>query len=149
MGPASLDIGGSLAVGIYDPIGQKITWSTGFTWNGTANPTMVNNGPFVSGFLHLDATSEPLYITSTNMTSFGSSLGPQGENIILRKINPDSNYGGFANLIIDHLQNDLDCVDCGGVVLKTLRIKLTNSYGELINLHGSNWSFSVVFKETM
>ena len=104
-------------------------------------------GPFISGFLHLDSQSEPLYITSTNMTSFGSSLGPRGENIILRKISPDSNYGGFGNLIIDHLQNDLDSFDCGGLILKTLKIRLTNSYGEVINLHGSNWSFSVVFKE--
>ena len=82
------------------------------------------------------------------MSSLGSSLGPRGENIILRKITSDSaDYGGFGSLILDKLQNDLEYYECGGVSLKTLRIRLTNSAGETINLNGYNWSFSVIFQE--
>ena len=54
--------------------------------NFTPPSTPIGNGAFVSGLLHLTGQSEPLYITSTNMSSLSSSLGPRGENIILRKI---------------------------------------------------------------
>ena len=106
-----------------------------------------NLGTFRSGFLHLDGLSEALYITSPNMTSFGTSMGPRGEHTIMRKISPDSNYGGFGNLIIDHLQNELDYFVTGGMTLKTLKIKLVNAYGEVVNLNGTNWSFSIMLQD--
>ena len=74
-------------------------------------------------------------------------MGTRGEHTIMRKISPDSNYGGFGNLIIDHLQNELDYFVTGGMTLKTLKIKLVNAYGEVVNLNGTNWSFSIMLQD--
>ena len=103
-------------------------------------------GAFVSGVLDLTGMSQPLYIVSPNMTSFGTALGPRGEHTIMRKVSADSDYGGFGGLMLDTLQNEQDYFVCGGLTLKRLKIKLVNSHGQPINLNGTDWSFSIVFQ---
>ena len=82
------------------------------------------------------------------MTAFGTSQGPLGEHTIMRCICPnDASYGGFGGHIIDTLQNEQDYFVCGGSTLKTLRFKLMTITGQIINLNGANWSFSIIFQD--
>ena len=104
-------------------------------------------GAFVSGVLDLTGMSQPLYIVSPNMTSFGTALGPRGEHTIMRKVSADADYGGFGGLMLDTLQNEQDYFVCGGLTLKRLKIKLVNNHGQPINLNGTDWSFSIVFQD--
>ena len=47
-----------------------------------------------TGYLQLDGHM-PLYITSPQLTSFGSTLGPRGEHMICKKVNAQSlGFGG-------------------------------------------------------
>ena len=74
-------------------------------------------------------------------------MGPLGEHTIMRCICPDSDYGGFGGHIVDTLQNEQDYFVCGGSTLKTIRFFLMTSTGQIINLNGANWSFSVIFQD--
>jgi len=124
--------------------GTELVLSGGAAWQGTPTPTPVVR----SGFLNLHGRGEPLYLASPNLTSFGTSLGPRGEQTFLRKINPDPSYGGFGHVIVDVLQNEQDYFVCGGSnIIKTLEIQLVNSYGEVVPLNGTNISFSIVFQD--
>ena len=106
-----------------------------------------NMGSFLSGVLDLTGQSPPLYIASPNMTAFGTSMGPIGEHTIMRCICPDGDYGGFGGHIVDTLQNEQDYFVCGGATLKTLRFCLMDSTGQIVNLNGANWSFSIIFQD--
>ena len=70
------------------------------------------------------------------------NIGPRGERNILKKVIVTSGYG---NIITDSLLNTDDFTDCSRQQLKTLDFRLTDVYGNPMNLHGSNISFSVVF----
>ena len=104
-------------------------------------------GPWVTGFLDLTGMGQPLHIVSPNMTSFGTSMGPRGEHTIMRKVNPDSDHGGFGGHIVGTLQNEQDYFICGGLTLKTLSIQLVSSEGRVMDLNGANWSFSIIFQD--
>ena len=88
-----------------------------------------------------------MFLASPNLTSFGTSLGPRGEQTFLRKINPDPSYGGIGHAIVDVLQNEQDYFVAGGSSLKTLQFRLVNSHGETIDLRGGHLSFSIMFQD--
>ena len=44
-------------------------------------------GTLVSGFLNLLGESVPVYITCPTIGAFGTSMGPRGENIFIKKLN--------------------------------------------------------------
>ena len=55
--------------------------------------------------------------------------------------------GGFGGHIVDTLQNEQDYFVCGGSTLKTLRFQLITSTGQIVNLNGADWSFSIIFQD--
>ena len=98
---------------------------------------------FETNFLNLLGESVPLYITSPSLTSFGTSMGPRGEHIIVRKINAKAPFG---QVIVDILHTDQDYFMCGGSTIKTIQINLVNSFGHKMNLQ-ADWSLSIVFQQ--
>ena len=125
-----------------------------WTWTKTTTQTFPSGSPpgnfgsFLSGILDLTGQSPPLFLISPTMTAFGTSQGPLGEHTIMRCICPnDASYGGFGGHIVDTLQNEQDYFLCGGSTLKTLRFQLMTSTGQIINLNGANWSFSIIFQD--
>lgn len=96
--------------------------------------------PYLSGALILQPFNN-IYIHSTNLGNY-NSIGPMGEQTIVKKIPVSADYN---HMIFDQcvLYNDYN--DCGGQTIKTLYFKLLSSRGEIIPLHGCNWSFSIVF----
>ena len=101
------------------------------------------NRPWESGIIDIDHENQPLYITSTNMCMFNSSMGPRGEHIYLRRIGASAPFGSTLR---DQLQTDLDYFVCAGEAIKTLHFRLVNARGATVNLNGSDWSFAVIFQ---
>ena len=86
----------------------------------------------------------PLCITSPQLTSFGSTLGPRGEHTICKKVNAQSN--GFGGMILGMTQHEQDHIICGSANLQTLTFKLVNARGQVVNLNGGHMSFSILFQ---
>ena len=82
-----------------------------------------------------------IYISSPNLSSF-STLGPQGQCNIIKKIPVSSEYG-FT--IIDNVIAPHDWIDVSKQLLKTLEFRLSDAYGKTINLRGMPISFSLIF----
>ena len=101
------------------------------------------NRPWVSGILDIDHENQPLYITSTNMCMFNSSMGPRGEHIYLRRIGASAPFGSTLR---DQLQTDLDYFVCAREAIKTLHFRLVNARGATVNLNGADWSFAIIFQ---
>ena len=128
------------------------------TWSGTAfegqSPMTCNmmlrntipatsskTVPFVSGFVDTLAHHN-IYISSPNLGSF-QNLGPRGERNILKKVVVNVPFGG---MITETLINPDDCTDCSKQLLKTLEFKISDIYGNAMQLHGAPVSFSLVFR---
>ena len=97
---------------------------------------------YETGFLDL-LNTHSVYIRSPNLGSF-SSIGARGESDIIKKIPVSSSYGF---LIIDSVVSNHDKIDVSRQTLKTLEFRLTNVRGQVINLHGSHISFSLIFSQ--
>lgn len=131
------------------------------TWSGTSydinNPRSFNetlrntdgttliyddNTPYTSGFIDILAGKHYLYLISSNLGSY-TSLGPKGERNIVKKIMVTQNYG--YNTVESASFSGDDYIDVSKQSLKTLQFKLQDAFGNVVNLNGSNFSFSVVF----
>ena len=82
-----------------------------------------------------------IYILSPNLSSF-STLGPRGEGSIIKKIPVTTEYG-FT--IIDNVVAPHDWIDVSKLLLKTLEFRLSDAFGNTIDLRGSPISFSLIF----
>lgn len=107
---------------------------------GTASPTYNKVVPYVSGSVMLQPFNN-IYIHSTNLGNY-STIGAMGERTIVKKIPVSADYN---HMIFDQCVLINDYNDCGGQTIKTLYFKLLSSRGDVIPLHGCNWSFSIVF----
>ena len=82
-----------------------------------------------------------LYITSPNLGNF-TTLGPNGQTSILKKVPVNANYNC---MIFDGITSSNDFLDCSKQTLQNLEFRIENSRGEIINLHGQEISFSIIF----
>ena len=95
---------------------------------------------FESEFLDL-LTIHNIYMHCPNLGHF-NSVGVRGENSIIKKIPVSSGYG---YQILDSVVSPHDKMDVSRQNIKTLHFILKDVYGNAIDLHGSNYSFSLVF----
>ena len=95
---------------------------------------------FESGFLDL-TNIHNIYISSPNLGSF-STLEPQGECNIIKKVPVSSDYGYsiFDNVVASH-----DYIDVSKQLLSIIEFKMSSARGDVIPLHGSHASFSICF----
>ena len=82
-----------------------------------------------------------LYITSPNLGNF-TTLGPNGQTSILKKVPVNANYNC---MVFDGMTSSNDFLDCSKQTLQNLEFRIENSRGEVINLHGQEISFSIIF----
>jgi len=81
-----------------------------------------------------------IYITSPQ---FGrNSFGPKGERNILKKLVVNAPFGG---LVTESWLNDQDYTDCSKHLLRTLEFRITDSYGNTLELNGGHVSFTLIF----
>ena len=97
------------------------------------------SNPFTSGFLQL--THNNVYLSSPNLGTY-TTLGARGESNILKKVPVISGYG---YLIVDQYTSNHDFLDCSEQTLSTLEFNIRDVEGNILNLHGYNVSFSIVF----
>ncbi len=82
-----------------------------------------------------------IYISSSNLSSF-TTLGPLGQNNIIKKVPITSDYG---SVIYDNVVANHDWFNVSKLLLKTLEFRLSDAYGNTIDLKGTSISFSLIF----
>ena len=106
------------------------------------SPVYSNSNPFVSGFLNLLCIRN-LYLHSPNLSSF-TTYGGNGESNIIKKIPVTSDFG---YIIVDNFTSTHDWLDCSGMTINNVEFQLRDVRGNLVPLHDSNVSFSIVFSK--
>ena len=85
-----------------------------------------------------------IYIKSSILSNF-SNMGPTGERDIVSKIITNAMYG---DVIIYHNYLSEDYVDVSNRTLKNVDFRITDVNNNLLELNGSNISFSLLFMST-
>ena len=98
------------------------------------------SSPWKSGMLNLQGF-RGLYISSSTLSNY-DTLGPQGENSIVKKIITNADFG---YLVIDQSVSAHDYLGCARMTLNTIDFQIRDVRGNLIPLHDSPVSFTIVF----
>jgi len=96
--------------------------------------------PWVSGMLNLQGFRS-LYISSSTLSNY-DTLGPQGENSIIKKVITNADFG---YLIVDQVVSDHDYLHCERMTLNTIDFQIRDVRGNFVPLHDSPVSFTIVF----
>ena len=142
---------------------KLIGYVDGYGWDGSWNGipfdsdnsknanTLIGNydepGVAFSGLVQLNTQYADLqlvrniYIHSANLGSY-KTIGPQGESTIIKKVPVNANPN---SMIFSSVTSSSDYLDCSRQTLKTISFELKDAHGRIINLHGANVSFSIVF----
>jgi hypothetical protein len=108
--------------------------------NYSDNTMYSSSKPYESDFLNLQSINN-IYISSPNLGNF-TTIGPRGEESIIRKVPVSSEFG---YMMIDRNSSNHDYLECSKLALKTIEFNLRDSKGRIVPLHGSNVSFSIIF----
>jgi len=81
-----------------------------------------------------------IYMRSPNLSSF-NTIGCNGESNIIKKIPVNAPPG---EMITSYITSSTDYLDCSNATWKTVEIQLNDVNGNEINLHGVNFSFSIL-----
>ena len=91
---------------------------------------------------HVDiAGTRVLHLTSANFGHY-SSLGPRGESDIIRQVMVSEGNGSY---ITDRLANPFEHIECAGQQLQSLKFKLTDGNGTVVDMKGRSIAFSIIF----
>ena len=82
-----------------------------------------------------------VYLSSPTLSSY-STLGPRGENKIIKKVPVTFDYG---SMIFDSVVAGHDWVTVSKILLKTLEFRLSDAYGRTIDFHGIPVSLPLIF----
>ena len=96
--------------------------------------------PWVSGMINLQGFRS-VYISSSTLSNY-DTLGPQGENNMIKKVITDADFG---YLIIDQVVSDHDYLGCARMTLNTIDFQIRDVRGNFIPFHDSPVSFTIIF----
>jgi len=117
----------------YDP--SNLRTCNGVIGNDKFDPFL---NMWTSGFV--DTLSiHSIYITSPQFNN--NSLGPRGERNILKKLVTNSVFGDF---ITDHNFNEQDYSLCSNNLFQQTEFRITDVYGNPLDLHGKHVSFALI-----
>ena len=105
--------------------------------NNTIKPMF---GYYTSGYVDLFPIRN-LYIVSQTLGTY-NSVSSKGEWSIIKKVPV---RGSYNEMIYDQTVLGMDYLDCSNQSLLSIDFKIKDSYGNVINLHGNHWSFSIIF----
>ncbi len=108
---------------------------------GNYTPSL-NSSDWKSGYITLLALRN-IYLSCSELSD-ARQLGATGTYNIIKKIPINAPFGSviYDNEIINN-----DYINVSNRVLRTLRFKLVNSYGNVVDLNNVNCSFSLTFVE--
>ena len=99
-----------------------------------------NNSPFISGYIDM-IPRRNLYLCCSGLGNF-NTMTLNGNRNVVKKIPVNANPG---EMIFDQTVTGMDYLDCSGQTLSRISFQLKDAYGNVINLHGNHFSFSLVF----
>ena len=134
-----------LATGLNNTwTGPTYNWTTPNSCNDIITNrrinTQVGGAPFVSGMLNLNGF-RALYISSSTLSNY-NTLGPKGENNIIKKIPVNADFGYIC---VDQHVSDHDFLPVERMTLNTVDFQVRDVRGNLVPFHGSPISFTIVF----
>ena len=142
--PDTIDVAGSpwLSAWTGPSFDPKNTQDMNEMINNYAGPSVFATTitPFKSSYVDLQSNKN-VYLHSGILSSFGT-CGVLGERTVLKKIPVNV---GNNQMIIDNITSSSDWLDCSKMTLKTLDFQIKNVKGQIIPLHNTNVSFSIVF----
>ncbi len=95
-----------------------------------------------SGFVDLRRI-HTLYLHSPSFGAY-NSVGPRGERTIIAKIPCPVGYGQLVSYQSSASEHDF--IEAGVSGLTTLRLELRDAGGRLLDLHGTQWSATLLFE---
>ena len=99
-----------------------------------------NNIDFVSGYVDL-VPIRNLYLSCSGMGNF-NTMTVSGDRNIIKKIPVNASPG---DLIFDQTVTGMDYLDCSRQTLSRISFQLKDIHGNIVDLHGNHFSFSIVF----
>jgi hypothetical protein len=91
---------------------------------------------------HIDiAGVRVLFLASPNFGAY-NCLGPRGESDYIRQIMVNESFSGY---ITDKLNHPAEYIDCGGAQLQSLRFRLVDGNGAVVDMKGRSIAFSIIF----
>ena len=105
----------------------------------TKTIAITNNEPYEE-YIDLH-TIRNLYMHSSALGSY-NIISNFGQDTIIKKIPITSN---FNEMLFDGVRDGFDCIDLTRRSLNRIDFKLTDSFGNIINLNRNHFSFSIVF----
>ena len=104
----------------------------------TAN--LLSGLPF---YTYLDLhTTRNLYLNSSRLGSY-NTVSNFGCDTIIKKIPVRFNYN---EMLFDGSESGYDYLDVSKRSLRRIDFRLQDAFGNVINLNGNHWSFSLVFQ---
>jgi hypothetical protein len=82
-----------------------------------------------------------LFLASSNFGAY-NCLGPRGESDYIRQIMVNESFSGY---ITDKLNHPAEYIDVGGAQLQSLRFRLVDGTGEVVDMKGRSIAFSIIF----
>jgi hypothetical protein len=82
-----------------------------------------------------------LFLASSNFGAY-NCLGPRGESDYIRQIMVNESYSGY---ITDQLNHPAEYIDVSGQQLQSLRFRLVDGSGSIVDLKGRSIAFSIIF----
>lgn len=131
------------------------SWRASF-WNNNVGLN-VRDPMSIGDLLRLPSVSAPTTSLSTGLLDVGpqhalylrsnignyNTVGPRGERDIIARIPVDVSYGYVLHY--RHSGYEQDSFDVGGLSLRDISFRLTNSKGAVIDLHGGQMSVEIIF----
>ena len=94
-----------------------------------------------TAYIDLHATRN-LYLTSSSLASY-NIMSNFKNDVIIKKIPARANY---SQMIFDGASNGYDYLQLSKRTVNRLDFRLEDSYGNIMNLNGNHWSFSLIFQ---
>ncbi len=94
---------------------------------------------------HVDVVGvRVLFLASPNFGAY-NCLGPRGESDYIRQIMVNEGYSGY---ITDKLNHPAEYIDVGGQQMQSLRFRLVDGSGAVVDLKGRSIAFSIIFLDS-
>lgn len=131
------------SIQFFNPVDQNMTPGTPvnpISINEVLNLTESTLGATQTFFPDIRRIHQVLICSS----SFGNAktLGPTGQQTCIKRVPIAALFGGIA--LYDSYHSH-DFIECGNATLSRIHITLTDISGRVLNLHGANIAFSIIF----
>jgi hypothetical protein len=108
---------------------------------GEVGIALVNGFPEILPH-HVDIVGvRVLFLASSNFGAY-NCLGPRGETDYIRQIMVNEGYSGY---ITDKLNHPAEYIDVGGAQLQSLKFRLVDGTGAVVDMKGRSIAFSIIF----